>query len=113
MKKVLIIEPIHNDGINLLKSNKNYKFDVVSNTESDFIKKKISDYDAISVRVSKLSKEIIEEAKNLKIISRHGVGYDNIDLNTVKKNNITLSITASANAHAVAEHVLFMMLYLF
>ena len=48
--------------------------------------------------------------KKLKIISRHGVGYDNIDLDTCKKNDITIAITATANAVAVAEHVLFMLL---
>ena len=42
--------------------------------------------------------------------SRHGVGYDNIDLESTKKNNITLAITATANAVAVAEHVMFMLL---
>ena len=54
--------------------------------------------------------EAIENAKNLKIISRHGVGYDNIDLNSCKKGNIDVAITATANAVAVAEHVLFMLL---
>ena len=48
--------------------------------------------------------------KNLKVISRHGVGYDNVDLNYIKENNITLLITATANAVAVAEHVIYMML---
>ena len=52
----------------------------------------------------------MSNCKNLKVISRHGVGYDNIDLDYIKKNNITLLITASANAVAVAEHVIYMML---
>jgi len=49
-------------------------------------------------------------AKSLKIISRHGVGYDNIDLKSSKDKNITIAITATANAVAVAEHVMFMLL---
>ena len=52
----------------------------------------------------------MSNCKNLKVISRHGVGYDNVDLNYIKKNNITLLITATANAVAVAEHVIYMML---
>ena len=55
-------------------------------------------------------KRQIEGSTKLKIISRHGVGYDNIDLESTKKNNITLAITATANAVAVAEHVMFMLL---
>ncbi|MDA8844753.1 NAD(P)-binding domain-containing protein, partial [Candidatus Pelagibacter bacterium] len=54
--------------------------------------------------------EIINLGKKIRIISRHGVGYDNIDLNTCKENEITIAITATANAVAVAEHVLFMLL---
>ena len=48
----------------------------------------------------------------LKAISRHGVGFDNVDLNYIKKNNISLLITATANAVAVAEHVISMFLSL-
>jgi len=109
MKKILIIGSIHNHGIDLLKGNKNFGFEVIDNTDAEFLKDKIKDCDAISVRTSKLSKEIIDSAKNLKVISRHGVGYDNIDLEATKQNNITLAITATANAQAVAEHVLFML----
>ena len=109
MKKILIIGSIHNHGIDLLKGNKNFEFEVVDNTDTEFLKDKIKDCDGISIRTSKLSKEIIDSAKNLKVISRHGVGYDNIDLEATKQNNITLAITATANAQAVAEHVLFML----
>ena len=109
MKKILIIGSIHNHGIDLLKENKNFEFEVVDNTDAEFLKNKIIGFDAVSVRTSKISKEIINSAKNLKIISRHGVGYDNIDLSAIKDNNITLAITATANAQAVAEHVLFML----
>ena len=109
MKKILIIGSIHNHGIDLLMENKNFEFEVVDNTDAEFLKNKIIGFDAVSVRTSKISKEIINSAKNLKIISRHGVGYDNIDLSAIKDNNITLAITATANAQAVAEHVLFML----
>jgi D-3-phosphoglycerate dehydrogenase len=78
--------------------------------EAQDIKSKISNCDAISIRTAKLSGELINCSKNLKIISRHGVGYDNIDLAASKEKNITLAITATANAIAVAEHVLFMLL---
>ena len=78
--------------------------------EAQDIKSKISNCDAISIRTAKLSGELINCSKNLKIISRHGVGYDNIDLTASKEKNITLAITATANAVAVAEHVLFMLL---
>ena len=109
-KKILIIQPIHEAGIKLLMDNSNYEFEIIENLEAQDIKSKISNCDAISIRTAKLSGELINCSKNLKIISRHGVGYDNIDLTASKEKNITLAITATANAIAVAEHVLFMLL---
>ena len=110
MKKILVIQPIHEEGINLLKDNSNFEYEVVDNIDTEFLKSKIKDCDGISIRTAKLSGEVIEVANNLKIISRHGVGYDNIDLEVSKKKDITLAITATANAVAVAEHVMFMIL---
>ena len=110
MKKILIIQPIHQEGIKLLQNNSKYEFEVVENIEINFLKNKIKNYDGISISTAQLSGEVIEAANNLKIISRHGVGYDNIDLKVSKQKNITLAITATANAVAVAEHVMFMIL---
>ena len=110
MKKILVIQPIHEEGINLLKDNSDFEYEVVDNIETEFLKSKIKDCDGISIRTAKLSGDVIEAANNLKIISRHGVGYDNIDLEVSKKKDITLAITATANAVAVAEHVMFMIL---
>jgi D-3-phosphoglycerate dehydrogenase len=110
MKKILIIENIHESGIKLLKEKKDFTFEIIDNSDPVFIKKKIDDCDAIVLRTFRLSAELINSAKKLQIISRHGVGYDNVDLDTIKKRNITLAITATTNAVAVVEHVFFMML---
>ena len=109
-KKILVIQNIHEAGIQLLKENSNYEFEIIDDIEVEVLKKKIVNCDALSIRTAKLPGEVIDLGKKLKIISRHGVGYDNIDLNSSKKNNITIAITASANAVAVAEHVMFMLL---
>ena len=110
MKKILVVQPIHKAGIELLENNSGYEFEIINNVDNDFLKSKIKDFDGISLRTAKLSSEVIEAANKLKIISRHGVGYDNVDLAASKKRKITLAITATANAVAVAEHVMFMIL---
>ncbi len=110
MKKILVIQPIHEAGIELLKKNPDYEFEVVEKIDPEFLKSKIKNCDGASIRTAKLPGNVIEAANNLKIISRHGVGYDNIDLEVSKKKNLTLAITATANAIAVAEHVMFMLL---
>ena len=109
-KKILIIESIHKSGIDLLENNSNFDFEIADDLSKENLKHKIKDCDGVSLRTAKLTDEIISAGEKLKIISRHGVGYDNIDLNTAKKNNITIAITATANAVAVSEHVIFMLL---
>ena len=110
MKKILVIQPIHEAGIELLKNNSNYEFEIVENVDPEFLKSKIKDCDGVSIRTAKLTGDVIQEAEKLKVISRHGVGYDNIDLEASKQKNLTLAITATANAVAVAENVMFMLL---
>ncbi len=110
MKNILIIQPIDKSGIEILENRPDYNFEIIDGTDLEQIKEKIVKCDGISIRTAKLPADVIRSAKNLKIISRHGVGYDNIDLEAAKEKNVTISITATANAVAVAEHVMFMLL---
>jgi len=109
-KKILIIQNINEAGPKLLTNHPDYEFEIIEDINDPTLKEKIIDCDGVSLRTAKLTAEIIEYGKNIKIISRHGVGYDNIDLNICKEKKITVAITATANAVAVAEHVMFMLL---
>tara|TARA_B100002052_G_scaffold291130_1_gene310704 strand:- start:924 stop:1199 length:276 start_codon:yes stop_codon:yes gene_type:complete len=84
-KKILVIQPIHKAGIELLDNNPNFEYEIVEDFKIENLKSKITDCDAISIRTAKLTSEVINLGKKLKIISRHGVGYDNIDLDASKK----------------------------
>ena len=112
MNKIAIIEEIDKEGLKLFDNNPNFSYEIITDTSEDNLIKILPNFDGCSLRVSKLTSKILSVCKNLKIISRHGVGYDNINLDYIKKNNITLTITATANATAVSEHVMYMMLVL-
>ncbi|MEC8074002.1 MAG: NAD(P)-dependent oxidoreductase [Pseudomonadota bacterium] len=112
MYKIAIIEKIHEDGINLLENHPNFNYEIIEDTSEQNLIEKLPKFDACTLRVSKLDEKILKHCKKIKVISRHGVGYDNVDLNYIKKNNISLLITATANAVAVAEHVITMFLTL-
>ena len=111
-KNILIIQKIHEEGIKLIKNNPNFEVEITDDLSIENLKLKIKNADAISIRTAKLLGEVIEDAKNLKIISRHGVGYDNIDLKKAKEKNIKITITADSNAVTVAEYVMFVLLNL-
>ena len=110
MKKIAVIEQIHKDGLELLEKNSKYEYELITDVSEENLIKKLPKFDGCTLRVSKLSENILKHCPNLKVISRHGVGYDNVDLSFIKKKNISLLITATANAVAVAEHVIYMML---
>jgi len=112
MIKIAIIEEIDKEGLKLFDNNPKFSYEIIKDTSEKNLIRVLPNFDGCSLRISKLTSKIMSFCKNLKVISRHGVGYDNIDLNYIRQNNITLTITATANATAVSEHVLYMILTL-
>ena len=110
MYRIAIIEEFHKSGLDLFDGNKSFSYEIIRDTSEENLIKKLPNFDGCTLRVSKLNKSILEKCPKLKVISRHGVGYDNVDIKYIKANNITLCITTNANAIAVAEHVMYMML---
>lgn len=81
-------------------------------TEKAQLLEAVADADAMIVRSDKVTAEVIDAAKNLKIVVRAGAGYDNIDLATCSKHGIVAMNTPGQNANAVAELALGMMIYM-
>lgn len=72
----------------------------------------VGDVDALIVRSDKVTKEVIDAAKQLKIVVRAGAGYDNVDLQAASANNVAVMNTPGQNSNAVAELALAMMVYM-
>ena len=104
MPKVLISDAMSNVAQKIFEKN-NISFDVKTGLSEEEIIKIISDYDGMVVRsATKVTKNIMEAAKNLKVIGRAGAGVDNIDLPTAKEKNMIVMNTPGGNANATAEH---------
>lgn len=78
-------------------------------TEAQMIEE-IKDVDGIIVGVDPLSKEVLQHAEKLKVISKYGVGIDNIDMDYAKERNIEVARALNANADAVADYTFAMMM---
>jgi D-3-phosphoglycerate dehydrogenase len=107
--KILISDTLDEDGITIFEEN---GFDVVKNFNitKEELAKEIENYDAIVVRSrTKLTANVLENAKKLKVIGRAGVGLDNIDLKKAKELNIMVLNTPEAPSVSVAELALGMM----
>jgi D-3-phosphoglycerate dehydrogenase len=112
MPKLLIIGRFHDDGMKLLEARPDVALEIVDGADEAEVREKIKDADAVTIRTSPLPGHVIDEAQRLKVVSRHGVGYDNIDVAALTRRRIPLAIAADANATAVAEHTLYFMLAL-
>jgi len=109
MAKVLISEKVNPIGPNLIAANGHEAIQMPSIELAD-LQKYIKDADALLVRILPITRELMESAPHLKIISKHGVGVDNIDLNAAKDLGIVVTTTPDANGQSVAEHTLSLML---
>ncbi|MDD5617830.1 MAG: phosphoglycerate dehydrogenase [Candidatus Omnitrophica bacterium] len=112
MHKILVSDKLSEQGLKILKDNKDFKVDVKTGLKPEELKSIIADYDALLVRSStKVTKEIID-ASNLKIIGRAGVGLDNVDLEAATNKGIIVMNSPSGNTISTAEHAMSLMLSL-
>ena len=80
-------------------------------TEKTQLLAAVADVDAIIIRSDKIDAEVMDAAKNLKIVVRAGAGYDNVDLETATAHKVVVMNTPGQNANAVAELVLGLLVF--
>lgn len=101
--RILVCDPVHEEGIEKLKQA-GFEVDVNPTITSEQLTKIVSNYDLLIVRSrTKVTKEIIEAGRQLKVIGRAGIGLDNIDLETAEKKGIMVFDVPAASANAAAE----------
>lgn len=111
MSKVLIatekpFSKVAVEGIKAVTDAAGYELALLEKyTEKDQLLKAVADADALIIRSDKVDAEVLDAAKNLKIVVRAGAGYDNIDLAAATAHNVVAMNTPGQNANSVAELV--------
>ena len=101
--KILVCDPIHDDGIAKLR-NAGYEVAVNPSLTADGLVKEVAGFDALVVRGrTKVTAEVISAGPRLRAIARSGVGLDNIDLEAARKRSIQVISTPAAPTTSVAE----------
>jgi D-3-phosphoglycerate dehydrogenase len=117
MAKVLIAteKPFAAEAVTKIKKvfdNAGYKVIMLEKyTDKTDLINAVADVDALIIRSDKVTPEVIEAGKNLKIVVRAGAGYDNVDLAAASAKNVVVMNTPGQNSNAVAELAIGMMLY--
>ena len=110
--KVLVVQGLHEQGLEMLKKRTDIEFNVLMSDDENEILEAAKDVNGITVRTAKISGKIIEAANKLQVVSRHGVGYDSIDLVSLNNKKIPLTIAAHSNMISVSEQAMFFLLAL-
>ena len=106
--KVLITEPLAEEGIARLQAEPEIEVDVKHKLPPEELKKIIGEYHGMIVRsATKVTPDLLDAAENLKIVGRAGTGVDNIDLNAATGHGVVVVNTPGVNAVSVAELVSF------
>ena len=108
--RVLIPQPILPAGYEYLRKHGYEAVDGRGFTEEDIITD-IRDCDALIVRTARITRQIFDAAPKLKILARHGAGYDGVDLAAAREHGVLVCTAGGANAISVAELTIFYMLY--
>ena len=112
MPKVLISDKLSAESVKVFEK---YGIEVEVNTDlsEEDLKNIISDFDGLAIRSNtKVTRELLEKADNLKIIGRAGIGVDNIDLDAATKKGIVIMNTPLGNSITTAEHTIALMMAL-
>ena len=110
--KILVVQGLHEQGLQMLKNRTDIEFNVLMSDDENEILEAAKDVNGITVRTAKISSRIIEAANKLQVVSRHGVGYDSIDLVSLNNKKIPLTIAAHSNMISVSEQAMFFLLAL-
>ncbi len=108
MNKIVISHPLYRDGMALLEGKA--EIVITNDGDSDRILDSLIDADAYILRIGKIDRKAIERCEKLKVITRPGVGYDSVDVQAATERGIPVVLCPAANARAVAEHTVALLL---
>ncbi len=109
--KILIADPISDDGIDILRSCA--QVDIKLGLTPEELISTIGDYEALVVRSqTRVTAKVIEAGKKLQVIARAGVGIDNIDVKGATRRGIMVINAPTGNTISAAEHTIALMLSL-
>ncbi|MBO9443888.1 3-phosphoglycerate dehydrogenase [Phaeobacter italicus] len=110
MPHVLVAGKLHPSGIALLDQADGVTYDYVEEISEESYAPLIEQADGLVIRTQPLSAETVARGKRLQIVSRHGVGYDAVDVEALKKRGVKLAVVGDVNSGAVAEHTMTLLL---
>ena len=110
MHKIIVGGQVHPGGIALLKNRNDFDVEVLTDSTADTLAANMGNAEAVLARMQLVTREMIDAAPALKVVSRNGVGWDTVDVDALSERGIPLTVVGDVNSTSVAEHTLMMIL---
>src|SRR5438132_13772083 len=111
--KILVTDSLAPQGLEVFQRAQGFEVDVRIGLKPEELKKICADYDGWVIRSgTKITADLIDAAKNLKVIGRAGVGFENIDVDAATKRGIVVMNTPGGNNVTTGEHTVSLMMAL-
>ncbi len=113
MNRVLISDNLGEAGIQMFQAQEGLEVDVKTGLSPQELNAIIGDYHALVIRsATRVTEDLLDAAKNLKVVGRAGIGLDNVDVPAATQNGVVVMNTPEGNAITTAEHSIGMILAL-
>lgn len=110
MPHILVAGRLHQAGLDELNAARGITWKLIDEISLASYAPYVGEADAVLLRTQPMTAEVVAKAQRLRIVSRHGVGYDAVDVKALNARKIPLAVVGDVNSRAVAEHTLMLML---
>lgn len=110
MVRVLVAGKLHDSGLALLNARSDFEIDYVEEISAASMEPYLSEATAVLLRTQPFEADAIARSRKLAMVSRHGVGFDAVDVAALNARGIPLAIVGDVNAQTVAEHAMLLLL---
>ena len=111
-RKVVVIGAVHPAGISVLQARSDVEYEIISDASEENLCQAVQKAHGLLVRTAAITARVIAAAQELEVVSRHGVGYDNVDVKSLTARGIPLALAVGGNAVSVAEQTMHLILAL-
>jgi D-3-phosphoglycerate dehydrogenase len=111
-RKVAVIGAIDSSGISVLEVRSDIEYEIIDDVSEENLCRAVQETHGLLVRTATITSRVIAAAPELEVVSRHGVGYDNVDIKALTDRGIPLALAVGGNAVSVAEQAMHLMLTL-
>lgn len=112
MDRVLVLKPLRREGLARLDARPDTEVVVLAEPDEERVREALAHADALLVKNTPVTEAMIAGAPRLRVVSKHGVGLDNLPMDALSARGVPVATVGDANAGAVAEHAMMLLLAL-